>query len=132
MKTKKVEIQALCFWCGSGMGPDEREEEEGKITPERAMVSYVPCRGCGDKFRGGITLFEAQETPFYKDQPPVESGVALFPSGRWITLPREATLPRAFGSEAADEVRIAGMGFVSPKAFSALCESSPGARPTSH
>lgn len=132
MKTKKVEIQSLCFWCGSEMGAAEREEEEGKTTPERAMVSYLPCRGCGDKFKGGITLFEAQETPFYKDQPPVEMGLDLFPSGRWVTLPQGTALQRTFGNEAAEEVRVAGMGFVSPKAFSALCESSPGNRPTSH
>jgi hypothetical protein len=132
MKKKKIEIRALCFWCGSEMGIDEREEEEGKIAPERAMVSYIPCRTCGEKFKGGITLFEAQETPFYKDQPPVEMGLDLFPSGRWVTLPQGSALQRAFGNEAAEEVRVAGMGFVSPKAFSALCEDSSGSRPTSH
>jgi hypothetical protein len=132
MKTKKVEIQGLCFWCGSETGPEEREEEEGKPTPERAMVSYLPCRTCGDKFRGGITLFEAQETPFYKDQPSVGNGIDLFPSGRWITLPQEAALQGAFDSEAEKEVRVAGMAFVNPKAFSALCENSSGAGPTSH
>lgn len=129
---KKKKIESLCFWCGSEMGLTEREEEEGEITPERAIVSYLPCRGCVDKFKGGITLFEAQEIPFYKNQPSVGNGVDLFPSGRWITLPKEATLQGAFGHEAEEEVRVAGMGFVSPRAFSALCESSPGGRPTNH
>ncbi len=130
MKKKKVE--SLCFWCGSEMGFAEREEEEGKITPERAIVSYFPCRACGDKFKGGITLFEAQETPFYEDQPSVGNGVDLFPSGRWITLPQDTTLQGAFGGKATEEIRIAGMGFISPVAFSALCENSSGGRPTNH
>src|SRR5258708_23398956 len=115
---RKIEVQALCFWCGSEMGLNERDEEEGRVSPKRAIISYKPCKSCDTKFKTGITLFESQATPFYESQPPLE-GLTLFPSGRWITLPPEA-VQGAFDEKAIREFKSIGMGFVSTEIFGLL------------
>jgi hypothetical protein len=135
MAKKKVEILALCFWCGTECGIDEREEEENTRLPQRAMVSYEPCRACSAKFAAGITLFESQRKPFYENQPAVGKDAMIYPSGRWITLPEDA-VEAIFNAEIVKELRLdhgKKSNYISADIFAVLYrEPREGSATTSH
>lgn len=76
-----------CFFCGKEkneiaiLGKIDRKDSE---APRSAIIDYVPCEECKEKFKSGILLVEASEKPIVKNQMEIVKGA--YPTGKWMLV----------------------------------------------
>lgn len=83
-----------CFFCGEdkneiallGQIGDRRKGEDFE-APMKAVLDYVPCEKCQEKFAQGVLLIEVTTSPEYIGMPIAEN---VYPTGRYVVVKPEA------------------------------------------
>lgn len=101
MKTK---TPVICFWCAQPTG----EFEELDFQADQVVLNYLMCPACHEKSDGMIKLVETETQPQSDGQMPivVVNNTQIFPTGRWMTVPKDAELiSQVFGKDAEDMLK---------------------------
>ena len=111
-----------CFWCGEQNGCIALLGlNKGEQAPRYTITDYEPCDKCGATWAKGILFIEAQNTPVTENQPPLSSKQAIYPTGRWCVVRREAIEKMIEkDSETYNGLMSTGRGYVSKEAFEQL------------
>ena len=84
--SKKICVELLkCFWCNEDIGVAIPKELKDSCNDnyEGVFMDYEPCDKCKENWEKGDVIIEAQNTPVFKDQPPI--GKDAYPTGNnWI------------------------------------------------
>lgn len=118
----------VCFWCGKEDGtvilvgrlPNDAE------APRYVTASYEPCAACQAKMALGVTLVEATDRANHPGQPPIQERnartPALYPTGVWVVITRDATMRLFQPVELAKQILTLGKVYLEPDAMQQIQE----------
>ena len=111
-----------CFFCGE---PKNELVLFGRLkndaeAPKSFIIDYEPCDACKERFKAGVLLIAAGDTPRYPSQPPLGD---KYPTGAY-SLVKPDLIRRLCEPEMADSIVKAGHSLIDPSLLENLLKQA--------
>lgn len=110
----------VCFWCGEDKGEVALLGNKYKgEAPPKMVLDYEPCTKCQELMKQGITMMEG-DSASKLGRPPMNNGVDVAPTGRWVVIKEEAVSSLGLNPEFEDTVRKRRGALIEKQLFEVL------------